>query len=154
MHSPTHLYKTVWLLQLGSLYASFCGYSMCMMCWWVPKATPIQFINGNKLKSCRMGLTNHTQPISHHITPLVINALEGKHTNTDTDTDAQTKTISRNQSCTWLKKHACNSRGAGVTFVTHAWITSNQHVCSYFTHVCVFFHTCMHFPQSILTKQM
>ena len=48
----------------------------------VTKATPIQFIDGNKLKSCRMGLTNHTRPISHHITPLVINGLGGGHTDT------------------------------------------------------------------------
>ena len=56
-----------------------------MMCC-VTKATPIRFITGNKLKSCRMGLTNHTQPVSHHITPLVINALEGRHTDTHTHT--------------------------------------------------------------------
>ena len=41
----------------------------------VNKATPIHFIDGKKLKSCRMGLTNHTGPISHYIMPLV-NALE------------------------------------------------------------------------------
>ena len=33
-----------------------------------------------------MGLINHTRPISHHITPLVINALKGKHTDRQTDT--------------------------------------------------------------------
>ena len=54
------------------------------MMYCLAKATPIQFINGNKLKSCRMGLTNHTQPVSHHIMPLVINALEGGHTDTQT----------------------------------------------------------------------
>ena len=35
-----------------------------------------------------MGLTNHTQPISHHITPLVINTLKGG--DTDRQTDRQT----------------------------------------------------------------
>ena len=55
---------------------------------------PIQFIDDNKLESCRMGLTNHTQPIiSHHITPLVINDLGGGHTNTHTNT--RMKTVSR-----------------------------------------------------------
>ena len=51
---------------------------------YVTKAMAIQFINSNKLKSCKMGLTNHTWPISHHITPLVINGLRGGHTDTDT----------------------------------------------------------------------
>ena len=42
-----------------------------------------------------MGLTNHTCTISHHITPLVINALGGGHTDRQTHmhTNAQTKTI-------------------------------------------------------------
>ena len=44
-----------------------------------------------------MGLTNRIRPISHHITPLFINALGGGHTYTHTN--AQTKTISRNQAC-------------------------------------------------------
>ena len=33
-----------------------------------------------------MGLTNHAQLISHHITPLVINALGGGHTDRQTHT--------------------------------------------------------------------
>ena len=56
-------------------------------------ATPINFINGKchykQLKagiSCETCLTNHTWPISHHITPLVINALGGRHTDTYTQT--------------------------------------------------------------------
>ena len=61
----------------------------------VTKAMPFQFIDGNKLKTYKMGLTNHTWPISHHITPLVINGFTGGHTHTD----ARTKTISRNQAC-------------------------------------------------------
>ena len=62
---------------------------LCLACMMhcVTKATPIQFINDNKLKSCKMGLTNHTWPISHHITLLVINAF-GVDTQTDTHTDA------------------------------------------------------------------
>ena len=57
----------------------------CLVCMMhcVTKTTPIKFIDGNKLKSCRTGLTNHTRPISHHITPLVINALRSDtHTQT------------------------------------------------------------------------
>ena len=48
------------------------------------QATLIQFINGNKLKSCRTaaGLTNHTRSISHHITLLLITALGDGHTDT------------------------------------------------------------------------
>ena len=71
----------------------------------VNMATPIYFIDGKchnyKLiksrESCETCLTNHTRPISHHIMPLVINALGGGHT--DTHTDTQTKAISRNQTC-------------------------------------------------------
>ena len=50
----------------------------------VTKATPFQFIDGNILKSCRTGLTNHTQSISHHVTLLVINSLGSWHTDTHT----------------------------------------------------------------------
>ena len=50
------------------------------MTLYVTKATPIHFIKGKKVKSCRAGLTNHTRSISHHITPLVINALRSGHT--------------------------------------------------------------------------
>ena len=53
----------------------------------VTKAKPFKFIDGNILKSCRTGLTDHTQPISHYITPLVINALRvDVHTHTNTHT--------------------------------------------------------------------
>ena len=64
----------------------------------VTKAMPIQFIDDNKLKSCRTGLTNHTWPISHHIRPLVINDLGGGQTDRQTHahTNVQTKSISRN----------------------------------------------------------
>ena len=51
---------------------------------------PIQFIDGNKLKSYRMGLNNH-------ITPLVINGLGGRDIVTHIATDVQTKLISRNK---------------------------------------------------------
>ena len=81
----------------------------------ITKAVPIYFIDDNchinQLKngrSCKTCLTKNTWSISHHITPLVINALGGRHrhTDTDTDTDAYTcrpmfvdETISRNQAC-------------------------------------------------------
>ena len=49
---------------------------------YVSKAMPIKFID-NKLKSCKTSLTNHTvSSVSHHIKPLVINALGGGHTQT------------------------------------------------------------------------
>ena len=79
----------------------------------VTKATLFQFIDGNILKSCRMGLTNLTKPILHHITPLVINALGGghkTHTETHTHTDARTKVISKKPGArpkaahAWFKK--------------------------------------------------
>ena len=54
-------------------------------------ATLIHFIDGNyRMKLLKAGkshktcLTNHTQSISHHITPLVINGLGGGHTDTHT----------------------------------------------------------------------
>ena len=49
------------------------------------------------IKSHETCLTNRTRPISHHIMPLVINALRDGHTDTHTNTDARTKTISRNR---------------------------------------------------------
>ena len=57
-------------------------------------------------KSCKTCLTNHMQSISHHIMPLVINALEGGHT--QRHTDMGTKAISRNQVCAGL-------------WLVHAW---------------------------------
>ena len=65
----------------------------------VAKATPIQFIDGNKLNSFRTGLTNHTWPISYHIMLLLINVLEGRHTDACTHTDMQTKMVARSQVC-------------------------------------------------------
>ena len=52
-------------------------WNLCLVCMThcATKATPMQFIDGNKLKSHRMGLTNHTWPTRHHITSLVINGL-------------------------------------------------------------------------------
>ena len=57
----------------------------------VNMATPIHFIDGKyHIKLLRAGksretcLTNRTQPISHYITPLVINALRGGHTDRQT----------------------------------------------------------------------
>ena len=67
---------------------------------------PFQIIDGNILKSHKICLTNHTHPISHHIMPLVINALVGRHTHTHVHTDMQTKKISRNQAHTAKGPHA------------------------------------------------
>ena len=59
----------------------------------VTKVMPIQFIDSNILKSCITGSTNHTKPISHHIMPLVINALRADtQTHRQTHTDRQTDT--------------------------------------------------------------
>ena len=86
----------------------------------VTKATPIHFIDGkchiNQLKSGKSHktcLTNHTESISHHITPLVIIALGADiqtHRHTRKHTNTQTKAISRNQAraglspaCAWFK---------------------------------------------------
>ena len=47
---------------------------VCLACMMrcVTSAMVLQFIDDNILKSFRMGLTNHTWPISHHIRLLVI----------------------------------------------------------------------------------
>ena len=50
------------------------------------------FIDGNKLKSCRTGLTDHIQHISHHIMLLVINGFGCGHTDTQTHTHRHTDT--------------------------------------------------------------
>ena len=44
----------------------------------VTKATHIHFIDGKKVKRCRVGLTNNIRSISHHI--MVMNGLNGRHT--------------------------------------------------------------------------
>ena len=69
---------------------------LCLACTTrcVTVATPIKFIDGNKLKSCKTDLTNHTQLISY---PWVLMPSGWTHKQTDTHTDAQTKIISRNQ---------------------------------------------------------
>ena len=46
-----------------------------------------QNFHGIKYKSHKTYLTNHMGSISHHITPLVINSLRGRHTHTTTHTD-------------------------------------------------------------------
>ena len=46
------------------------------------QAMPFQFIDSNILKGLKTCLTNHTQPVSHHIMPLVINSLGGGHKDT------------------------------------------------------------------------
>ena len=60
----------LWLIQHQLHYL----YLVCMM-HYVTKAMPNYFINSKKPKSCRTRLTNHTGSMSHHIMPLVINAL-------------------------------------------------------------------------------
>ena len=57
----------------------------------------IYFINGKcyKLKSEKSHkncLTKHTWFISHHITPLVVNAIEGEHVDTHKHTHTHTHT--------------------------------------------------------------
>ena len=51
-------------------------------------ATPVHSMDGKchikAEESCKTCLTNRTQPISHHITTLVVNALRGGHTDTHT----------------------------------------------------------------------
>ena len=71
------------------------------MTYCVTKAASNHFINGNchikqlkSRKSRKTCLTNHTQSTLHNITPLVINALMGRHTQIDTHTDVQSKAIS------------------------------------------------------------
>ena len=60
---------------------------------YVTKATPIHFIDGKcNIKQLKAGksrktcLTNYKQPKSHHIMPLVITALGGRHTHRHTHT--------------------------------------------------------------------
>jgi len=61
--------------------------------WWAlfTKAMPTNFrichdfnCNINERETPKNCLTNHKGSISHHITPLVINSLGGRHTNTHT----------------------------------------------------------------------
>ena len=59
----------------------------------VTKDMPIHFIDGkchikqlNAGKSRKTCLANHTWPISHHIMPIVINALKDGHTHRHTQT--------------------------------------------------------------------
>ena len=75
---------------------------------FVTKAMPIQFIDGNELKSCRMGLTHHTWPILCCITPLVINSFGDEHTNTHIPTHEQkrfqvTRHVRPKAMHTWFK---------------------------------------------------
>ena len=95
------------LLHLSLLWQTF------MTCY-VNKASPINFADGichikqlKAGKSCKTCLTNHKRSISHHIMPLVINGLGGRHIHGHTD--MRTKAISRNQVCTslWLAHTWC-----------------------------------------------
>ena len=53
---------------------------------------PYELKAGESRKTC---LTNRTRPISHHITPLVINGLGGGHTDTRTYTQTHTRILTR-----------------------------------------------------------
>ena len=70
-----------------STLPSLPGFMTCC----VTKAMSIRasaIIITKKLKSCRTGLANHMGSMSHHITPLVINAIRGTCTYTGSgDTD-------------------------------------------------------------------
>ena len=107
---------------------------LCLVCMMrcVTKPMPIQFIDSNKLKSCRMGLTNHTWPMLHHITPLFINAFEGRHTDVHTY-----RHVNKND----FKKPGERGHRPGLmifflennsVFPTHAWYT-----CYMYTHIIV-----------------
>ena len=61
----------------------------CTTCC-VTKATPIQFTNGNRLKNSRTGLTNHTQPISHHWLLMPSGVDRDRQRETDRQTERQT----------------------------------------------------------------
>ena len=85
--------------------------------------TPIHSINGKcHIKLLKAGesrktcLTNRTQPISHHITPLVINALGGGHT----DTRAHTHTDTHTHIPTCQPRQFQETRGAWPS-AAHAW---------------------------------
>ena len=96
------------------------------------KVTPIQFIDGNKLKSCRTGLTNHTWPIPRHIMPLVIKALRSGHTHT------QMHTQMRTHRCTHTRTHAR----------AHARTRTHTH-----THTQTHTHTHQHVTKTISRNQ-
>ena len=74
-------------------------------------ATLIHSIDGKcHIKQLKAGeshkfyLTNHTWPISHHITPLVTNALRGGHT--DTQAHTQRRADQRNFKKPGVRTHA------------------------------------------------
>ena len=101
---------------------------LCMMCC-VTIAMPFQFIDGNILKSCRTGLTNHTQPISHHIMPLVINAI-GEDTQTQAHIPTHKRKRFQETRCVWpVAMHAWFKKGIGIksmhTIAVHHTQSSN-----------------------------
>ena len=80
------------------------------------KETPFQFIDGNILKSCRTGLTNYTQPISHHIAPLVTGA------NTHTQTHAHaTHTHTQTHTHTYRHTYQCANKNNFKKPGVHVW---------------------------------
>ena len=97
---PCHLTTAV----LNDCYSEVMAYTVLAYSYWA------SFYNSYECQShthqryrlqlpnsCRTLLTNHIEPISCHITPLVINSLRGGHTQTRTHTDVRTKLILRNQ---------------------------------------------------------
>jgi len=92
---------------LQSYLAVYMQFSRCTL---FTKATPTDYrichdfnCHISKRETTKTCLTNHKGSISHHIIPLVINSLRGRHTHVCIQTSG-TKAISRNQLCTdlWL----------------------------------------------------
>ena len=54
-----------------------CCVTKVTLVYFIDGKCHIKKLNGKSRKTC---LTNHTWPISHHIMPMVINALRGTHT--------------------------------------------------------------------------
>jgi len=83
------------------LHSSYCpilrSYVLCPVSCSSTLQSLIYPVHREKTKTC---LTNHKGSISHHIMPLDINSLGGRHTQIQT---LQTKAISRNHSCRPLR---------------------------------------------------
>ena len=85
-----------------------------------------------------------------HITPLVINSIEGGDTDTDTHTDVHTEAILRNQAsaghslaCAWFKKRPSRSTQTlhYTTLYTHTHTHARTHT---YTHTHIYTHTHTH----------
>ena len=94
IHTLTFITEALRLSGGPSVASTPCHLSLlwqAFMTHCVNKATPIRFINGKcHIKQLKAGkshkicLTNHTQSVSHHIMPLVINTLGSRQTHTNT----------------------------------------------------------------------